>query len=44
MCTYMLNSLKRQEKQTHVHGSHTFLVKVELILPHMWAHPKNVTC
>jgi hypothetical protein len=33
--TYALNSLERQEKQTHVHGCHTFLVKVELILPRM---------
>ncbi len=30
-------------KQTYVHGSHTFLVKVELILPPVWAHPKNLT-
>jgi hypothetical protein len=39
-----LNSLERQEKQMHVHDCHVFLVKVELILPHMRAHPKNVTC
>ncbi len=43
LVTHMLNSLERQEKWTHVHGSHTFLVKVELILPHVW-HSKNVTC
>ncbi len=42
--TSTFNSLKRYEKQMYVHGSHTFLVKVELVLPHMWAHPKNVTC
>jgi hypothetical protein len=28
--TYALNSLEKQEKQTHVQGSHTFFVKVEL--------------
>jgi hypothetical protein len=35
----VLNSLERHKKQTHVHGSHTFLVKVEMILsckqPHL---------
>ncbi len=41
--TFMLNSFERHEKQTYVHGSHTFLVKVELILTPMWAHPSNVT-
>ncbi len=41
--TYVINSLKRYKKQTNVHGSHTFLVKVEMILIRMWAHPKNVT-
>jgi hypothetical protein len=30
--------------RTHVHGSPTFLVKVELILPPVWAHLENVTC
>jgi hypothetical protein len=25
-------------------GVNTLLVKVELILSHKWAHPKNVTC
>ncbi len=44
LSTYVLNSLKRQEKQMHVHRCHTFLMKVELILSHMWAHPMNVTC
>ncbi len=43
-CTYMLNSLKRHKKQTNVYRSHTFLVKVEKVLPCKWAHPKNVTC
>ncbi len=41
---YVLNSLKRQEKQAHVYGCHAFLVKDELILPHMCTHPKNVAC
>jgi hypothetical protein len=27
----------------YVHRHHTFLVKIELILPCMWAHPKNAT-
>jgi hypothetical protein len=44
LATYTLNSLKRQEKQIHVHGSPTFLVKVELILPQVWAHLENVSC
>jgi hypothetical protein len=43
LCTYMIYSLKRHKKQAHVHGSHTFLVKVELVLPHKWAHLYNVT-
>jgi hypothetical protein len=30
-------------RNTHVHRCHTFLVKVELILPHKWAHPKSMT-
>jgi hypothetical protein len=42
--TYALNSLERHEKRTYGHGHHTFLVKVELILPHIGAHSKNVTC
>jgi hypothetical protein len=33
--TYVLNSLKKQEKQTHVHRSHNFLKKVDLILLQM---------
>jgi hypothetical protein len=41
--TYALNSLKALKKRTHVHGIQSFLMKVELILPRMWAHPKNVT-
>ncbi len=44
LCTYALYSLKKHEKQTHVHGSHTFLVKVEMILPRKWAHSKSVNC
>ncbi len=31
--TYAFNNLERQEKQAHVCICHTFLVKVELILP-----------
>ena len=27
----------------HVHGSHTILVKVEMVLPCKWAHLENVT-
>ena len=41
--TYALNGLKALKKRTHVHGIQSFLMKIELILPHMWAHPKNVT-
>jgi hypothetical protein len=42
--TYALYSLERHKMQMHVHGSHTFLVKVEIVLPHKWPFPKNVTC
>jgi hypothetical protein len=41
--TYALNSLKALKKRTHAHGIQSFLVKVELMLPRMWAHPKNMT-
>ena len=41
--TYAHDSLKALKKRTHVHVIQSFLVKVELILPLMWAHPKNVT-
>ncbi len=41
--TYVLYSLKRHKKQMHVHGSHTFLMKVELVLSRKWAHLENVT-
>ncbi len=45
LCTYALYSLKRHKKEaTHVHRSHTFLMKDEMALPREWAHPKNVTC
>jgi hypothetical protein len=44
LCAYTLNSLKSHKKQTHVHGSHAFLVRVEVVLPCKWAHLKNVTC
>ncbi len=43
LCTYALYSFKRHKKQMHVYRSHTFLVKVEMVLPNVWAHPKNVT-
>jgi hypothetical protein len=43
LATYVLNGLKKHVKQMCVHGCHTSLVKFELILPSMWAHPKNVT-
>ncbi len=36
--TYALYSLERHKKQMHVHGSHTFLVKVEVVLPGKWAY------
>jgi hypothetical protein len=36
--TYALDSLKRQNEQTHVHGSTTFLVKIVLILPRVGTH------
>jgi hypothetical protein len=39
--TNTLNSLERHEKPMYVHWYHTFHVKVELILPHMWAHQKD---
>jgi hypothetical protein len=35
--TYALCCLERQKERTHVHRSPTFLVKVELILPRVWA-------
>jgi hypothetical protein len=37
LCTYALYSLKRHKKQMHVHGSHTFLVKIEMVL-HVSGH------
>ncbi len=37
LATYVLNCLERQKEQTHAHGSPTFLVKVELILPRVRA-------
>jgi hypothetical protein len=37
LATYALDCLKRQKEQTHAHGSLTFLVKVELILPRVRA-------
>ncbi len=37
LATYALDCLERQKEGTHVHRSPTFLVKVELILPRVWA-------
>jgi hypothetical protein len=37
LATYPLDSFERQNEQTHVHRSPTFLVKVELILPRVRA-------
>ncbi len=44
LCTYALYYIERHMKQTHVHRSHTFLVKVKMVLPCKWAHQKNVFC
>ncbi len=44
MGTYMLNSLKRSLKRTHVHGSHTLFLQVVLVLPLVQTHPEKVTC
>jgi hypothetical protein len=33
MGTYVLNSLERSLKRTHVHGSHTLFLQVILVLP-----------
>jgi hypothetical protein len=43
-CTYLLDSLERSLKRTHVHGSHIFFLQVVLILPLVQTHPENVTC
>ena len=37
LATYTLGSLERQKERTHVHRSPTFLVKVGLFLPRVWA-------
>jgi hypothetical protein len=37
LATYTLDCLERQKGPMHVHRSPTFLVKVELILPRVWA-------
>ena len=37
LATYALGCLERQKERTHVHMSPTFLVKVGLILPRVWA-------
>ncbi len=44
LSTYPLDSLERLKERTYIHGNTTFLVKVELILPHVGTHLKNVTC
>jgi len=38
LATYALGCLERQKDRTHVQRSPTFLVKVGLILPRVWAH------
>jgi hypothetical protein len=37
LATYPLDCIERQKERTHVHRNPTFLVKVELILPHVRA-------
>ena len=37
LATYALGSLERRKERMHVHRSPTFLVKVGLILPRVWA-------
>jgi hypothetical protein len=44
LCAYVLYCLERHEKQTHVYGSHAFLMEVVLILPRVRTHSENVTC
>ncbi len=43
MGTYVLDSLERSLKRTHVHGSHTLFLQVILVLPLVRTHPENVT-
>jgi hypothetical protein len=42
--TYVLNTLERNLKRTHVHGSHALFLQVVLILPLVRTHPENMTC
>ncbi len=44
MGTYVLNSLERSLKRTHVHGSHALFLQVVLVLPLVRTHPEYVTC
>ena len=37
LATYALGCPERQKERTHVHRSPTFLMKVGLILPRVWA-------
>ncbi len=39
--TYTLNSLERQEKQTYVHRSHTFFMKVQSVDPAKFVGTSN---
>jgi hypothetical protein len=41
--THMFNRLQRSEKQAHVYRSHTFLVKVVLVLPLDRAHTQHMS-
>jgi hypothetical protein len=41
--THAFNCLQRSEKQAHVHRSHTFLVKVVLVLPLDGAHTQHMS-
>jgi hypothetical protein len=41
--TYVLNSLKRSLKRTHVHGSHALFLQVVLVLPLVRTHLEYVT-
>ena len=41
--TYAFDSFERLKEQTDVGRHTTFLVKVVLILPRVWAHSENVT-
>ncbi len=44
MGTYVLDSLERSLKTTHVHRSHALFLQVVLVLPLVQTHPEYVTC